>query len=145
MFYNGFNWWNPQPRIRHRVMLLIQPAKASHRSKRTHQKYQSNSTGMSSSVTSDGRSEKHYLRRSGRPTNADSPNERSLVNSALPAPQSDGSLRQESFRNAHHGGSDVSWIPFVSIWRSAGQRAATMHPNSAASCVNAAMVDSEAG
>jgi len=53
--------------------------------------------------------------------------------------------RQRIFRNVGHGGDSPSLIPFVSTWRSVGQRAATMRPNSAASCVSAAMADSEAG
>jgi hypothetical protein len=77
--------------------------------------------------------------------NVCSPNERSLVDLGITRTTVRRFPRQGSFRNVRHGGGGPSWIPFGSTWRSAGQRAATMRSNSAASCVSAAMADSEAG
>jgi transposase len=54
-------------------------------------------------------------------------------------------LRAQSSRSVHHGDDILNWTPFGNTWRTGGQMAVTMRPNSVASYGNKATADSEAG
>jgi hypothetical protein len=100
---------------------------------------------MNRSATNDGRSGKRCLRQSMQRISMGSPKGPLLARLALRAARFAVCLRLKSFPNVRQDNGGPSWIAFGNIWKHAGQRAATTPPNSAESCVNAAIAVGEAG